>query len=294
MQLTAFAPTLLPDKSPREKALAGIGKLPPFSPVLTKLLAMLADDDIMVGELADWVEKDTVLTGNVLRMVNSAAYGRMGTVANVRHAIAMLGLSRVRNIVLSLSVCAAMTPLELPAGWSARHFNLHAVAVANLSDLIAQNTKVAYPDGAFVAGLLHDVGKLLLAVTCPNVYSYVIVETKREGRTFNDVELADLGFSHAELSERVVESWKLPVPVQVAVRYHHDPAAEENVTGLPSLSHVVQVADGCANAMGISAVADGRAAEDPTPLLQALGLGEKSERILQTFHKDMEAMRGIL
>ena len=121
----------------RDKALEGIGKLPPFSPVLTKLLASLAKDDIMVTELADWIEKDTVLPGNVMRMVNSAAYGRMGTVSSVRHAITILGTNRLRNIVLGLSVCNMMAQLKLPAGWSTKQFNLHAVAVDHHRQRIA-------------------------------------------------------------------------------------------------------------------------------------------------------------
>ena len=278
----------------REKALEGIGKLPPFSPVLTKLLASLAKDDIMVTELADWIEKDTVLTGNVMRMVNSAAYGRMGTVSSVRHAITILGTNRLRNIVLGLSVCNMMAQLKLPAGWSTKQFNLHAVAVANMSDLIVQNMVVEYSEGAFVAGLLHDVGKLLLAVTCPEEYANVIAECKREAAELYDVEIAHLAFSHAELSQKVLESWKLPIPVQVAARFHHNPDADSTAPGLTALSRALQLADFTVNALGVTAVADDREPKDPKPILQAFGLGDKCDRILKSFDQEMEAIRGIL
>lgn len=285
-------PTLAP--APFEKALKGIGKLPPFSPVLTKVMASLSNDDVMISELADWVDKDTVLTGNVLRMANSAAYGRSGRVASVPHAITMLGTNRLRNIVLSLSVCNMMAQLKLPASWSTKQFNLHGVAVANMSDLIAQNAKIEYPEGAFVAGLLHDVGKLLLAISCPVEYTVVIAEAKREGRAFHDVEIEHFGFSHAEMSQKVMENWKLPIPVQMAGRFHHDPDAQETGAGLRELSRAVKLADLTVNALGIAAVADEREGTDPTPLLQAFGLGDKSERILKTFDRDMAAIRAIL
>lgn len=272
----------------------GIGKLPPFSPVLTKLLASLAKDDIMVTELADWIEKDTVLTGNVMRMVNSAAYGRMGTVSSVRHAITILGTNRLRNVVLGLSVCNMMAQLKLPAGWSTKQFNLHAVAVANMSDLMVQNLTVEYSEGAFVAGLLHDVGKLLLAVSCPDDYAAVIAEARREGRELYEVELSRFGFSHAELSLKVLENWKLPIPVQMAARFHHNPDADDTAPGLTALSRALQLADFAVNALGITAVADDREPKDPTPILQAFGLGDRYERILQMFEKEMEAIRGIL
>ena len=248
----------------------------------------------MVSELADWIEKDTVLTGNVMRMVNSAAYGRMGTVSSVRHAITILGTNRLRNIVLGLSVCNMMAQLKLPAGWSTKQFNLHAVAAANMSDLIVQNITVEYAEGAFVAGLLHDVGKLLLAVSCPEEYANVIAESKRAGSDLYDVEISQLGFSHAELSQKVLENWKLPIPVQVAARFHHNPDADNTAPGLMALSRAIQLADYAVNAMAITAVADDREAKDPVPVLQAFGLGDRCERILKTFDQEMEAIRGIL
>jgi len=268
--------------------------MPPFSPVLTKLLASLAKDDVMVTQLADWIEKDTVLTGNVMRMVNSAAYGRMGTVSSVRHAITILGTNRLRNIVLGLSVCNMMSQLKLPAGWSTKQFNLHAVATANMSDLIVQYMAVEYAEGAFVAGLLHDVGKLLLAVGVPDEYAAVIAEAKSTRGELYAIEIAQLGFSHAELSQKVLENWKLPIPVQVAARYHHDPDADATAPGLTALSRALQLADFTVNAMAITAVADNRETTDPAPILQACGLGDKCERILKTFDQEMEAIRGIL
>jgi HD-like signal output (HDOD) protein len=172
-----------------EQVMEALSKLPPFSPVLTKLMASLAKEDVMVNELADWIEKDTVLTGNVLRMVNSAAYGRMGTISSVRHAIAILGTNRLRNIVMGLSVCNMMTNVKLPAAWSAKAFNRHSIAVATMADLIVQEVDVNYPEGAFVAGLLHDVGKLLLAVSAPGEYADILQGSRESGRAVYEEEL---------------------------------------------------------------------------------------------------------
>jgi HD-like signal output (HDOD) protein len=163
-----------------------------------------------------------------------------------------------------------------------------------MSDLIVQNMTVEYAEGAFVAGLLHDVGKLLLAVSCPEEYALVIAESRREGRELYEVELAQLGFSHAELSQKVLENWKLPVPVQVSARFHHNPDADDTAPGLIALSRAIQIADFTVNALGVTAVADDRETKDPKPFLQAFGLGEKCERILKTFDQEMEAIRGLL
>src|SRR5215470_13616453 len=90
--------------SPLEKILGSLDKLPPFSPVLTRLLATLADEDVSFGTLAGIIETDAVLAGNLLRVVNSVLYGRPASINSVRHAVSILGSVKVRNMVLGLSV----------------------------------------------------------------------------------------------------------------------------------------------------------------------------------------------
>src|SRR6266478_9226014 len=90
--------------SPLSRILASLDKLPPFSPVLTRLLATLADEDVSFGALAGIIETDAVLAGNLLRVVNSPLYGRISTINSVRHAVAILGSVKIRNLVLGLSV----------------------------------------------------------------------------------------------------------------------------------------------------------------------------------------------
>jgi HD-like signal output (HDOD) protein len=157
----------------REKALHALGQLPPFNPVLAKLMATLAREDVMLTDLADWIEKDAVLAGNVLRIVNSAAYGRSASISSVRQAIAILGTVKLRNIILAMQVARMMTQLKLPKGWSDTRFNQHAIATALMADLLAQYLPVDYAEGAFIAGLMHDLGKLMFAVGLPEAYSEV-------------------------------------------------------------------------------------------------------------------------
>ena len=88
----------------REKALRSIGNLPPFSPVLNKLLASLAQDNVSFSTVGELIEKDTVMAGSVLHLVNSALYGRRGTINSVRHAVALLGIDKLRNAVLGMSI----------------------------------------------------------------------------------------------------------------------------------------------------------------------------------------------
>ncbi len=204
----------------------------------------MAKEDVSFFELADLIEKDTVLAGNVLRLVNSALYSFQGTVNSVRHAVAILGLNRLRNVGLSMSVARMWIQVPGPAGWSPARFNLHSVAAGLLADLVAAAHEVEYAEGAFVAGLMHDLGKLLLAKGLPDEYAAVRRMVQAERRPWIECELEVAGISHAELSGAALERWRLPLPIADAVSRHHEP------DGAGRLSWAVAKADAGANALG--------------------------------------------
>jgi HD-like signal output (HDOD) protein len=275
----------------REKALHALGQLPPFNPVLAKLMATLAREDVMLTDLADWIEKDAVLAGNVLRIVNSAAYGRSASISSVRQAIAILGTVKLRNIILAMQVARMMTQLKLPKGWSDTRFNQHAIATALMADLLAQYLPVDYAEGAFIAGLMHDLGKLMFAVGLPEAYSEVCQMQKQSGRPAIECESELLGVTHPELSLAVLEKWQLPLPIRAAVRHHHSPDENAAGPGLLSLSRAIQVADQAINGLGITLLPTDQPPVDPTPLLEEVGLKSKAERVIDAFHKDLSAMK---
>src|SRR5882672_4316133 len=109
--------------SVRDRALVALGKLPPFSPILNRLMASLAHEDVSFAKVADLIEKDTVLAGNILRLVNSALYGLPGTVNSIRHAVSLLGINKLRNSTLSMSVSRMWNQVKTPQGWSMARFN---------------------------------------------------------------------------------------------------------------------------------------------------------------------------
>src|SRR5580658_3313142 len=155
-RLCVTAPASTP--TVRERSLLALGQLPPFSPILNRLIASLAHEDVSFAKIADLIEKDTVLAGNILRLVNSALFGLPGTINSIRHAVSLLGITKLRNATLSMSVARMWNQLKTPPGWSTARFNLHSVGVAIMADLIGQRVAVGYAEGAFAAGLFHDLG----------------------------------------------------------------------------------------------------------------------------------------
>jgi HD-like signal output (HDOD) protein len=252
-----------------DQALKNLDRLPPFSPILNRLLATLAEEDVSFAFLAELIEKDTVLAGNVLRVVNSALYGLQGSVNSVRHAVAILGTNKLRNVALSMSISRMWTQARTPPGWSTARFNMHSAATAVLTDLLSQRVDVPYPEGGFVAGLLHDIGKLLIAVSLPG----------------ESCEPEVFGIGHPELSGAVLERWNLPAPIREAALFHHAPGEELH------LSWLVNAADRLANGLGHSLIPQPPEPEPGRDCLEALGIGETLPDLLEQFEVEFEILR---
>jgi len=266
----------------KRKALRSLGELPPFSAVLTRLLASLAGENVSFARLGDLIEKDTVVAANLLHLVNSALYARRGTINSVRHALSLLGIEKVRNAVLGMSITRMWSKTRMPASWSMAHFNLHSASVAILSDQLAQRLEVDYPEGAFASGLLHDVGRLILALALPEHHARIEL-LHATGRPRLDCEMDVLGFTHPVLSADALACWNLPAQIRVAVLDHHTPSGDME------LSRVLDAANHYVNSTGATIVAGDLEWSDAS-LVESLGLNEGSGAVLAEFTAEFGAM----
>ena len=271
-----------------EKALRTLQDLPPFSPILNQLLASLAGEDVSFAKLSDLIEKDAILAGNILHLVNSALYARRGTVNSVRHAVSLLGVQKLRNAALGMSLTHVWTQARPAASWSMARFSLHSAATATLSDLLAQRLPVAYPEGAFVAGLMHDIGRLLIATGLPAEHGQIASRYARGQEGVCACEREILGFEHPELSAQALAHWNLPEPIQEAVREHHS-TGEERYTAVVPLHRIVAAADRYVHSAGVSFLPVPASAN--TKALQQLGLDAASmSALLDEFQLEFDAM----
>ena len=285
----------LPSAKPvafQARVLRSLDQLPAFSPIINRLLASLAKEHVSFAELAGLIEKDTVLSGNLLRIVNSALYSLRGTVSSVSHAIAIMGLTRLRNTVLTASLARMWRRAPPTRTWSGAAFNLHSAATASLADLIVQRLPVAYPEGAFTAGLFHDLGKLLTASTVPEVYEILSLPDEGDSGELEAREREKLGLTHAELASMALARWNLPLPIQKAVEYHHAP--EDSNGWRRPLSQVIQTADLCVNLMGLTVAPVTRAgASSPEQALADLGLGDGVTKLMDEFSGELTVLRSF-
>lgn len=255
-----------------------MNRLPPFSPVLNRLIATLSLEDVSFSRVAGIIEKDPVLAGNVIRTVNSAMYARLGRVSTVRHAVSLLGIEKLRNLTIGLSSFRMWNNVPAAEGWSMREFNRHSVSVAILADLIAQRANLSCAGIAFTAGLFHDIGRLLIASGLRLEHAEINRFQRESGRARIECEKEILGFTHADLSAEALAAWKLPEPVRVAVLHHHDPAADP-------LSRVLWAADRFVNAE--------RDDDGLKTVLDDLGLRQQGALILESFRAELSAVRNF-
>jgi len=255
-------------------------------------MAMLASENVSFGKLAELIEKDTVVAGNVLRMVNSALYGRRGEVSSVRHAVSLMGVVKLRNTVMTLSMSQMWNSVRMPKGWNSARFNQHAVGVAVMADLIAQKADIDYPEGAFVAGLLHDIGLLLLGIALPGEFVEIRRLHEAGGRPVHECEEEVLGLGHAELSAVALHRWNLPDQIQKAVRYQHRPTGRTG--GQHSLSLALHVADSAVSQLGLTALDGERESrEDPEEMLASIGLNGQWPALRDQFEHEFEPMKSF-
>jgi HD-like signal output (HDOD) protein len=275
--------------SVKQRAFVALKALSPLSPVLHRVIASLAHEDISFAKVAELIEKDIALAGNILQLVNSPLYSVRGSVSSVRHAVSLLGVNKLRNAVLGLSAAQMWRSLKTPPGWLMADFNQHSASVAILADLLSQHLPVKDGVGAFVAGLFHDLGLLLIAMGLPAEYEQISLLCEKDPHGYAKYELQVLGTTHAELCAEALGIWNLPEPIRAAVRYHIrpelDPAASQDGVALSRIVHAANAYVG-ATIVGFCATEEGA---DCT--LDSLGLGEHLAGVLREFENELEAIR---
>ncbi|MFA5880997.1 MAG: HDOD domain-containing protein [Eubacteriales bacterium] len=231
-----------------------VDELPALPQITYRVLKLTSDPKTSIAELANTIVKDQVLTAKVLRMANSVYYGYARRIYSISEALIILGFSTVRNLVLAASVYTVMDKelqgYFLPKGdlWK------HCMSTALIARSLAKKVNYELPDQAFIAGLLHDIGKIVLNTYMKESFHSVIEKVNKENIPFMDAEQQILGFDHAIVGSRVAEKWNLPQELVEAIASHHSPSRAEINPKLTSLTHI---ADAASMAMGIGLGGDG-------------------------------------
>lgn len=236
-----------------DQVLARAESLPALPQIVSRILDMLGDDDVNVESLSTHIVNDPSVVVRLLAAANASALGA-GRVDSVRQAILLLGVSRVRDITLATALIdrfKAMPPFSAERLW------LHSVGVAVCAQDVAHHANLDMT-AAYTAGLLHDVGQLLLFTCNPEAYARVLQLRAERDEDIVDIEREVIGLDHAYAGGELARIWKLPEAIADAIAGHH--ASDENAPE-DELADVVHVAEVLSHALDLGGSADARVPE---------------------------------
>ncbi|HMD84415.1 MAG TPA: response regulator [Terriglobia bacterium] len=211
---------LLHDDSIR-RTVGGLGELPSVPRTYHALTLALADPDVSIQKIAEIIELDVGISAKILQLVNSAFFGIARSITNIQNAVGYLGINTLKSLVLSVEVFRVFAPKEPLEGFSLENLQRHARLTAYIAARLPLPNHLV--DFAMVAGMLHDVGKLIMAWKLPARFKKLLVEAREEPCPLYKAEEREYGFSHAEIGAYLLGLWGLPYAVVEAVALHHAP-----------------------------------------------------------------------
>jgi putative nucleotidyltransferase with HDIG domain len=233
-----------------ERVLDSIQKLPSMPSVVMEILDSFSNENLNINTLATKVSSDLVIAARVLRVANSSFFGLSHQIGSISEAISILGFNNLRGIVTAASVINVFSSTE--NGLDMQAFWRHSIATAVYAKVLAKQIGLN-SETAFTAGLLHDIGKLVMSVYFPMTFARVNISEIRSTSDSLQAEKTAFGLDHAEIGGEVAKRWNFPVEIRDAISLHHteNNADEENV-----LVHVIYVANLFANALQNGGIRD--------------------------------------
>ena len=201
--------------------------IPTIPQVMKKILKAVEDPATSPATVGKLVSSDPALTTNILRVINAAVYGFVVRIASVNQAVVLLGLDVVRALLLGVSIFEMMEQTAVGL-WK------HSLGCAITAKLLAQKKGMSDPEEASVAGLLHDIGKVVLSVQFPKEYQVALAAARDRSMYLIDAEMETFKMTHATAGAYFANAWRLPKFVAESIRYHHRPLLTRRLRCIPS------------------------------------------------------------
>ncbi|MCU0609234.1 MAG: HDOD domain-containing protein [Chitinispirillaceae bacterium] len=197
--------------------------LPTLPTVVTKMIDQVDSPRTSAASLARLISSDQALTAKVLKLANSAYYGFPREISTVNMAIVVLGFNAVKEMGLSLSVFDVFKNTPSSGGFDVTRFWEHSIGCGVASRMLARVYRAPFAGEAFVAGLLHDIGKVILKQYFDTEFAEIIRLQKERSITLEEAEVEVIETSHAQIGAWLAEKWNLPKVIADTVLYHHRP-----------------------------------------------------------------------
>ena len=238
--------SLVIDKDSFRRKVERLTNIPTLPNLLTKFTEMIKNPKTSMDAIGKELSKDQVLTSKLLKLVNSAYYGFPGRISTVSHALVLLGYDAVKGLIITSNIFENLSSDAFPL-WR------HSIASSLTARAIANELSMQDVEEFAVAGLLHDIGKVILHIEAPEEYKHVIEKARTSGRTIWETEQEMLGFDHANIGQWICEKWTLPEKLIIPIGSHH---AVKDASGFHMRVMVTSLSDMMIRGMGGGAEED--------------------------------------
>lgn len=254
-----------------DEIVAKVGDMKPLPGTVVKLISAINDPNSSIKDIVDAIRYDQVVTARMLRLCNSAYFGLSREVSSIDDALRLLGTLKTLQFVMAIHTSSLLSRDQKGYGLAQGVLWRHAVGVALASMHFAELTKPPNTNLAFTAGLLHDIGKVLLDEFVAEEFKEITSRVSTQGVAFDVAEREVLGFSHDEIGEKLGQKWELPEPIIECIRYHHHPEALDPPNPLVD---TVYLANTVCLLLGIGLGVDGLCYRADASVLERYGLRE--------------------
>lgn len=231
------------DRDRRRILIQELEDLPTLSVIISELVEMVDNDKYSAKDLSGLIAKDVSISSSVLKLVNSAFYQLPRKITSIHQTVVILGFTIVKSIALGSAI---FKPVGIEDRKILRHRKLlwtHSLGVAVIAKIIANKVNYEDIEEAFVAGLLHDVGKVVIDVLFKEDLQHVLEMVEDGNSTFSDAEKLIMGIDHAEAGGILLKKWQIPESVTSAVSYHHSfseaPTEHIELTSIVHLANTI-------------------------------------------------------
>ena len=254
-----------------------LGELCSLPGIAQQVVQIAEDESADSTDMLEVIEKDPAVAARLMKVVNSAYCGLRNPVSDLKAAVTMLGVERVRNLALTVSLGNQFSDQSADTGLDPQRLWDHSVCVATVCRLVAKQAGTCNPDEAYLAGLIHDLGLLFVSQHLETLLPRVL-EVSRDGLALPEAERRVMAFDHAQLGAYVAWRSNFPERLVTAIDYHHDPfdAPAEGI----ELTRVVAVANYLATRFGRGVLQWRRIPAPAEGVLQPMGMNLSALRDL--------------
>jgi putative nucleotidyltransferase with HDIG domain len=208
----------------QDKLSALVEEMPAFSSSVTRIMELTSDINCAPKDMVEVIDHDPVMTVKILKLVNSAYFGLRNEVVSIKQGVVLLGINTLKNLALTIAA-VGMLPRNSIKGFDSQEFLLHSLGTATVARILSQ--KIGVPPRAatdyFVAGLLHDFGKVVLVQFVAEEMEHALGQARAEQQSLHGYERAIIGFDHSEVGGELAKKWGLPKELVLSIREHHEP-----------------------------------------------------------------------